>query len=298
MTAPLTLALVALISVAGSFVQASTGFGYAVTVMALWPLFLPYRTALVVEVLASMALCVTIAVRYRRHINWKQLVAPCAASFVTNWLGIQIMAGSPETVLRRLLGAALMALAVNPPLGRFNQKLYRALDSMRGGSRLTVGAVLGALMATDYGGPINKAAYLTGTLALVSGQLDIMAAVMIGGMVPPIGVALACLLFPHRFTREERRTAPQNLLMGASFVTEGALPFALRDPLRVVPACMAGSSLAGALAVQFGCRCPAPHGGLFLIAVIDNPIGFLVALLCGSLLTALIMGVLKKPVKG
>ena len=156
----------------------------------------------------------------------------------------------------------------------------------------------GALMATDYGGPINKAAYLPGTLALVSDQLDIMAAVMIGGMVPPIGVALACLLFPHRFTREERRTAPQNLLMGASFVTEGALPFALRDPLRVVPACMAGSSLAGALAVQFGCRCPAPHGGLFLIAVIDNPIGFLVALLCGSLLTALIMGVLKKPVKG
>jgi len=194
--------------------------------------------------------------------------------------------------------AAQVALGVTPPLGRFNQKLYRALDSMRGGSRLTVGAVLGALMATDYGGPINKAAYLTGTLALVSDQLDIMAAVMIGGMVPPIGVALACLLFPHRFTREERRTAPQNLLMGASFVTEGALPFALRDPLRVVPACMAGSSLAGALAVQFGCRCPAPHGGLFLIAVIDNPIGFLVALLCGSLLTALIMGVLKKPVKG
>ena len=124
-----------------------------------------------------------------------------------------------------------------------------------------------------------------------------MAAVMIGGMVPPIGVALACLLFPHRFTKAERRTAPQNLLMGASFVTEGALPFALRDPLRVVPACMAGSGLAGFLAVLFDCRCPAPHGGLFLIAVIENPLGFLVALLAGSLLAALIMGVLKKPVK-
>ena len=168
---------------------------------------------------------------------------------------------------------------------------------MRGGSRLLVGVVLGALMATDYGGPINKAAYLTGTLALVSDQMDIMAAVMIGGMVPPIGVALACLLFPHRFTKAERRTAPQNLLMGASFVTEGALPFALRDPLRVVPACMAGSGLAGFLAVLFDCRCPAPHGGLFLIAVIENPLGFLVALLAGSLLAALIMGVLKKPVK-
>ena len=239
---------------------------------------------------------------------WGALIAGFAAGLLVRFLNglgkkipenLQQVRSSFLTPLLSLLGiAALMALAVNPPLGRFNQKLYRALDSMRGGSRLTVGALLGALMATDYGGPINKAAYLTGTLALVSDQLDIMAAVMIGGMVPPIGVALACLLFPHRFTREERRTAPQNLLMGASFVTEGALPFALRDPLRVVPACMAGSSLAGALAVQFGCRCPAPHGGLFLIAVIDNPIGFLVALLCGSLLTALNMGVLKKPVKG
>ena len=112
MTAPLTLALVGLISVAGSFVQASTGFGYAVTVMALWPLFLPYKTALVVELLAALALCVVIAVRYRRSINWRQLIAPCAASFFTNWLGLQIMSGSPDTVLRRLLGAALMALAV------------------------------------------------------------------------------------------------------------------------------------------------------------------------------------------
>ena len=190
---------------------------------------------------------------------WGALIAGFAAGLLVRFLNglgkkipenLQQVRSSFLTPLLSLLGiAALMALAVNPPLGRFNQKLYRALDSMRGGSRLTVGAVLGALMATDYGGPINKAAYLTGTLALVSDQLDIMAAVMIGGMVPPIGVALACLLFPHRFTREERRTAPQNLLMGASFVTEGALPFALRDPLRVVPACMAGSSLAGALAV-------------------------------------------------
>lgn len=112
MTAPLTLALVGLIALAGSFVQSATGFGYAVTVMALWPLLLPYRTALVVELLSSMALCVAIAARYRRFINWRQLIAPCAASLVTNWLGLQIMAGSPESVLRRLLGGALMALAV------------------------------------------------------------------------------------------------------------------------------------------------------------------------------------------
>ena len=112
MTAPLTLALAGLIALAGSFVQSATGFGYAVTVMALWPLLLPYRTALVVELLSSMALCVAIAARYRPFINWRQLIAPCAASLVTNWLGLQIMAGSPESVLRRLLGGALMALAV------------------------------------------------------------------------------------------------------------------------------------------------------------------------------------------
>lgn len=238
---------------------------------------------------------------------WGALIVGFAAGLLVRFLGwlgrklpenLQQIRSSLLTPLLSVLGiAALMALVVNPPLGRFNQRLYRALDSMRGGSRLTVGAVLGALMATDYGGPINKAAYLTGTLALVSNQMDIMAAVMIGGMVPPIGVALACLLFPRRFTKEECRTIPQNLLMGASFVTEGALPFALRDPLRVVPACMAGSGLAGLLAVLFDCGCPAPHGGLFLIAVIENPVGFLIALTAGSLLTALIMGVLKKPVR-
>ncbi|WP_300369087.1 fructose-specific PTS transporter subunit EIIC [uncultured Subdoligranulum sp.] len=192
---------------------------------------------------------------------------------------------------------ALMVLLVNPPLGQFNEWLCHWLSGMGGGSRLALAAVLGGLMATDYGGPINKAAYLTGTVALVNDQYDIMAAVMIGGMVPPIGVALACLFFPDRFSAEERRTAPQNLLMGASFVTEGALPFALRDPLRVGPACMLGSALAGLLAVLFGCGCPAPHGGLFLIAVIQNPLGFLLALAAGSLLTCLLMGVLKKPLR-
>ena len=237
---------------------------------------------------------------------WGALIAGFASGLIVrllNGLGrrmpknLQQVRNSFLTPLLSLLGVCLlMALVVNPPLGRFNQKLYRMLDSMRGGSRLLMGAVLGALMATDYGGPINKAAYLTGTLALVSNQLDIMAAVMIGGMVPPIGVALACLLFPRRFTKDERRTVPQNLLMGASFVTEGALPFALKDPLRVVPACMAGSSLAGYLAILFDCECPAPHGGLFLIAVIENPVGFLIALAAGSLLTALILGIFKKSV--
>ena len=200
-------------------------------------------------------------------------------------------------LLSLLFVGTVMVMFVNPPLGRFNNWLSIQLSGMRGGSRLVLGALLGSLMATDYGGPLNKAAYVTGTLALVSEQYDIMAAVMAGGMIPPIGVALACLLFPTRFTRTERRTVPQNLLMGASFVTEGALPFALKDPLRTAPACMAGSALAGFLAVLFNCGCPAPHGGLFLLPVINNPLGFLTALVCGSLLTTTLLGILKKPLK-
>ena len=197
--------------------------------------------------------------------------------------------------LLSLLGiGALMVYAVNPVLGQVNDWLDTTLNGMRGGSRLLLGCVLGGLMATDYGGPINKAAYVTGTLALVSGQQDVMAAVMAGGMVPPLGVALSCLLFPEKFTQTERRTVPQNLVMGASFVTEGALPFALKDPLRVVPACMAGSALAGCLAVMTNCACPAPHGGVFLLAVMGNPLGFILANAAGALLTAVILGITKK----
>ena len=199
--------------------------------------------------------------------------------------------------LGSLLGiGALMVFLVNPVLGQVNYWLDTTLNSMRGGSRLLLGCVLGGLMATDYGGPINKAAYVTGTLALVGGQQDVMAAVMAGGMVPPLGVALACLLFPEKFTWEERRTVPQNLVMGASFVTEGALPFALKDPFRVVPACMAGSALAGYLSVLLNCACPAPHGGIFLLAVMGNPAGFVVANAAGALLTALILGLTKRDI--
>lgn len=239
---------------------------------------------------------------------WGALVAGFAAGMLVRllqWLCDCFLPPTLEHIRAGLLLPAfgllgvglLMVLIVNPPLGDFNTWLCTLLSAMNGGSRLALGAVLGLLMATDYGGPINKAAYVTGTVALVSEQYDIMASVMVGGMVPPIGVALACLLFENRFTAEERRTVPQNLLMGASFVTEGALPFALRDPLRVGPACMLGSGLAGFLTVFLRCGCPAPHGGLFLIAVIQNPLGFLLALLAGSLLTAALLGILKKPLQ-
>ena len=193
-----------------------------------------------------------------------------------------------------LVIGVLMVFVVNPPLSGFNAWIYQQLNGLSGGSRLVLAVVLGALMATDYGGPINKAAYVFGTIALMNDQFDIMAAVMIGGMVPPIGVALACLAFPARFTVPERRTVPQNLLLGASFVTEGALPFALKDPLRVIPACCVGSGVAGGLALQFGCGCPAPHGGLFLLLVIDRPLWFLLALLVGSAVTAVLLGVSKR----
>lgn len=236
---------------------------------------------------------------------WGALVAGFAAGLLVRLLNFvgqrlppaleQVRHGLLTPVLSLLGVGFLMVLLVNPPLGHFNLWLCDLLDGMQGGSRLALGTLLGVLMATDYGGPINKAAYLTGTLALVNNQNDIMAAVMVGGMVPPIAVALACLFFQNRFTPEERRTAPQNLLMGASFVTEGALSFALRDPLRVGPACMLGSGLAGFLSVLFGCGCPAPHGGLFLIALIRNPAGFLAALAAGSLVGAALLGLLKKP---
>lgn len=238
---------------------------------------------------------------------WGALVAGFAAGLLVRllgWLGRWLPPALEQVRTSLLIPAfsllgvgALMVLLVNPPLGQFNAWLCAWLDGMQGESRLALGALLGLLMATDYGGPINKAAYLTGTLALVNDQYDIMAAVMVGGMVPPMGVALACLFFKSRFTPAEQRTAPQNLLMGASFVTEGALSFALRDPLRVGPACMLGSGLAGFLTVLLRCGCPAPHGGLFLIAVMQNPLGFLLSLAAGSALCAVLLGVLKKPLQ-
>ena len=161
---------------------------------------------------------------------------------------------------------------------------------------MVLGAVLGGMMAVDFGGPVNKAAYLFGTVTLAAGQERFMAAVMLGGMVPPLGLALACTLFPRRFNKAERHSALMNYLMGASFVTEGALPFALRDPLRVIPSCMAGSALAGALSMLFGCGVPAPHGGLYLLPLADRPWLLLAALAAGSLLTAFLLALLKKPV--
>lgn len=235
---------------------------------------------------------------------WGTLVAGFASGLLMRWLTRlgekwpKALDQAKVTLLYPMVGAAsigfLMVFAINPPLSEFNSLIYQHLNDLSGGSRLVLAVVLGALMATDYGGPINKAAYVFGTIALMNDQIDIMAAVMIGGMVPPVGVALACLLFPDRFTLPERRTVPQNLLLGASFVTEGALPFALKDPLRVIPACCIGSAVAGGLSMQFGCGCPAPHGGLFLLPVIVHPLRFMAALLAGAMVTAILLGITRR----
>lgn len=232
------------------------------------------------------------------------------AGFVSGWLirGLRkLFSRLPSgldplktTLLYPVLGLTIMSLfmvvLINPPLGHFNNWLYQCLESMRGGSGMVLGAVLGGMMAVDFGGPVNKAAYLFGTVTLGAGQERFMAAAMLGGMVPPLGVALACSLFPRRFNKAERHSALMNYLLGASFVTEGALPFALRDPLRVIPSCMAGSALAGALSMLFGCGVPAPHGGLYLLPLAERPLFLLGSLVLGSVLTAGLLALLKRPV--
>lgn len=197
-----------------------------------------------------------------------------------------------------LLLVGLFMCLVNPVAGALNTALYAGLEHLGGGSMVALGALLGAMMAVDMGGPVNKAAYLFGTSTLAAGAdghgSPLMAAVMIGGMVPPIAIALAVTCFQNRFTREERKSGPVNYLMGLCFITEGAVPFAVSDPLRVLPACVAGSAAAGALSTALGCALPAPHGGIFVFPVMTNLPGFLMALAAGSLVGMLLLGLLKR----
>ena len=196
-----------------------------------------------------------------------------------------------------LLMAVLMAFIINPPVAAINSGLTDFLNSMNGSSKILLGTLLGAMMAVDMGGPINKAAYVFGTASIASGNYDIMAAVMIGGMVPPLAIALATFFFKNRFTKKEQQTTLTNLIMGISFITEGAIPFAASDPLHIIPACVIGSGIAGALSMTFGCTLMAPHGGIFVIGVISNPLGYLAALLIGSLVGMVALSILKKPLE-
>lgn len=196
-----------------------------------------------------------------------------------------------------LLMGLLMSFVVEPVMGSLNTALNNGLTSMGGSSKVILGLILGGMMAVDMGGPFNKAAYVFGTAAIAAGNYDIMAAVMIGGMTPPCAIALATLLFKKKFTKEERQSGPTNFIMGLAFITEGAIPFAASDPLHVLPACVAGSGIAGALSMLFGCTLMAPHGGIFVFPVVGNALMYLAALAVGTAVSALLLGVLKKNVE-
>ena len=193
-----------------------------------------------------------------------------------------------------LVMGLLMTFIVEPVMGGINTGLNNALTGMGSSSKVILGIVLGGMMAIDMGGPFNKAAYVFGTAAIAAGNYDIMAAVMIGGMTHPCAIALATLLFKDKFTKEERDAGPTNFIMGLAFITEGAIPFAASDPLRVLPSCIVGSAVAGAISMAFDCTLMAPHGGIFVFPVVGNAVMYLVALVAGTVISAVLLGLLKK----
>lgn len=196
-----------------------------------------------------------------------------------------------------LIIGLVMSFVVEPVMGGINTALNNGLNSMGGASKVVLGIILGGMMAIDMGGPFNKAAYVFGTAAIAAGNYDIMAAVMIGGMTPPCAIALAALLFKKKFTKEERDSGPTNFIMGLAFITEGAIPFAASDPLHVLPSCVIGSGIAGALSMMFNCTLMAPHGGIFVFPVVGNAVMYVVALVVGTVVSAVLLGLLKKNVE-
>ena len=196
-----------------------------------------------------------------------------------------------------LIMGLFMTFIVEPIMGGINTGLNNALTGMGGSSKIILGMILGGMMAIDMGGPFNKAAYVFGTAAIAAGNYDIMAAVMIGGMTPPCAIALATLLFKDKFTKEQRETGPTNFIMGLAFITEGAIPFAASDPIHVLPSCIIGSAAAGALSMAFNCTLMAPHGGIFVFPVVGNAIMYVVALVAGTVISAVLLGILKKKVE-
>lgn len=212
----------------------------------------------------------------------------------------QSLEGLKPTLIYPLIGIALMGFVmtciINPPVSWLNNLLTNTLLSMGQGSAMIVCIILAAMMAIDMGGPFNKAAYVVGIAALEAGNLSLMAAVMIGGMVPPLAIALCTTFFPNRFTKKERESGMVNYIMGLSFITEGAIPFAASDPGRVIPACVIGSALSGALSSFFHCTLNAPHGGIFVLPTIGHPFGYAIALIIGSIVGAILLAIFKKPI--
>lgn len=181
-----------------------------------------------------------------------------------------------------LLIGVITLFVVEPVMGGINMALNNGLTSMGGTSKVILGMILGGMMAIDMGGPFNKASYVFGTAAIAAGNYDIMAAVMIGGMIPPYAIAIATLLFKKKFTKEEREAGPTNIIMGLAFITEGAIPYAASDPIHVLPSCIIGSAVAGALSMAFGCTLMAPHGGIFVFPVVGNALMYVLALVVGT----------------
>lgn len=208
--------------------------------------------------------------------------------------------GIKPVLIYPLVGLGMIAVimcAVNPFMGMLNTGLSNFLSNMGDSSKIILGFVLGGMMSIDMGGPFNKAAYVFGTAAIASGSYDIMAAVMVGGMVPPIAIALSTTFFKNRWTEEERKNGPVNYIMGLGFITEGAIPYAAADPLRVIPSCMIGAATAGALSMAFNCTLMAPHGGIFVFAVVGNWPMYLLSLIIGSVVGMLLLALLKKKVQ-
>lgn len=234
------------------------------------------------------------------------LVAGFVAGYIVNLLK-KIFSKLPESLdgvkpvlLYPLLGifliGVIMQFVVEPPIGALNTAINNGLNGLNGASAVVLGVLLGGMMAIDMGGPVNKAAYVFGTASIAAGKYNIMAAVMIGGMVPPLAIALATIFFKNKFTAEERKAGSTNFIMGLSFITEGAIPFAASDPLHVLPACAVGSAVAGGLSMAFGCTLMAPHGGIFVVPTIGNPLMYLVALVIGAFIACGLLGLLKKKV--
>jgi len=235
------------------------------------------------------------------------LLAGFVSGYTVNGLK-KVFAGLPASLdgikpilLYPFFGILIMGLIslfiIAPPVSAINNWMVSTLGGMDPSARIFMGIIVGGMMAIDMGGPINKAAYVTGTGLLASGEYHVMAAVMAGGMVPPLAIALATTFFKNRFTESQRKAGITNYVMGLSFITEGAIPFAAADPVRVIPSMVVGSALAGALTMLFDCTLRAPHGGIFVVPTIGNPLMYLVSIFAGAIVGALLLSLLKKPIK-
>lgn len=213
----------------------------------------------------------------------------------------QALEGTKPVLFYPVLGVLFIGIAItfiiNPPVSALNEWLMNSLQTMGTTSHVLLGLVFGAMMSVDMGGPVNKAAYVIGTGALATGEYGIMAAVMAGGMVPPLAIALCTTFFPSRFTETERKSGITNYIMGLSFITEGAIPFAAADPIRVLPSCIIGAGTAGALSMYFECTLRAPHGGIFVVPTIGNPLLYLTSIAIGSVVACIILAIVKPKLK-